>query len=120
LDFNGKTIILTYKFDKEGELIKIDAIVRACDKLLLSRNGYQQLATIKICLIHKYLIANRRIEITNLINKDIRIRTFNITKNNDLSNNLEESDDGILVDEAKIGNGTYRSIYTMLQTLIPI
>ena len=38
LDFNGETIILTYKSNKEGELVKIDAIVRVCDKLLLARD----------------------------------------------------------------------------------
>ncbi|RIA90530.1 hypothetical protein C1645_823240 [Glomus cerebriforme] len=49
---------------------------------------------------------NHRIEITNLINKDIRIGIFNIDKNDDLSNNLEKSDDGMIVDEAEIGNGS--------------
>ena len=121
LDFNGESIILTYKSpDKESELTKIDAIVRACDESLLARDGYRRLAAVEVCLIREYLIANRRNEITNLINKDIRIGTFNIDKNDDLSNNLEESNDGIIVDEAEIGNGAYRSIYTMLQTLIPI
>jgi hypothetical protein len=41
LDFNGETIILTYKSDKKGELLKIDAIVRACDESLLARDGYR-------------------------------------------------------------------------------
>ncbi|PKY59334.1 hypothetical protein RhiirA4_481986 [Rhizophagus irregularis] len=66
-----------------------NAIVRACDESLLARNEY-----------------------------DLRIGTFNVNKSdNDLLNHLE-SDDGIIVDEAKIGNGAYRSIYTILQTLI--
>ena len=117
LDFNGEIIILTYKPDKEGEHVKIDAIVRACDESLLARDGYRRLAAVEVCLIREYLIANRRNEITNLINKDIRVGTFNIDKNEDLSNNL---DDGIIVDEAEIGNGAFRSIYTMLRTLIPI
>lgn len=121
LNFNNETIILTYKpSDKESELIKIDAIVRACDESLLARDGYRRLAAVEISLIREYLIANRRIEITNLINKNIRIGIFNIDKSDDLSNSLEESDDGILVDEEEIGNGVYRSISTMLQTLIPI
>jgi hypothetical protein len=87
---------------------------------LLARDGYRRLAAVEVSLVREYLIANRRNEITNLINKNIRIGTFNIDKNEDLSNNLEESDDGVIVDEAEIGNGAYRSIYTMLQTLIPI
>lgn len=120
LEFNGEIIVLSYNpFDKI-ELIKIDAIVRACDESLLARDGYRRLAAVEISLIREYLIANRRTEITNIINKDIRIGIFNIDKNDDLSNNLEESDDGIIVDEEEIGNGVYKSIYTMLQTLIPI
>jgi len=121
LDFNGETIVLTYKSsDKESELTKIDAVVRACDESLLARDGYQRLAAVETSLIRKYLIANRRVKITNLINKEIRIGTFDIDKDDDLSNNFEESDDGVIVDEVEIGNGAYRSIYTMLQTLIPI
>ena len=92
LDFNGETIILTYEPDKEGELVKIDAIVRACDESLLARDEYWRLAAVEVCLIREYLIANRRNEITNLINKKIRIGTFNIDKNEDLSNNLKESE----------------------------
>ena len=42
LDFNGEVIRLTYKpSDKKSELIKIDAIVRACDESLLARDGYR-------------------------------------------------------------------------------
>ena len=41
LDFNGETIILTYNPDKESELVKLDAIVRACDESLLARDGYR-------------------------------------------------------------------------------
>ncbi|RIA79629.1 hypothetical protein C1645_840248 [Glomus cerebriforme] len=88
-------------------IIHIHAIVRACDESLLARDRYWQLAAVEVFLICEYLIANHRIEITNLINKDIRIGTFNIDKNDDLSNNLEESDNGIIVDEAEIGNGAY-------------
>ncbi len=112
LDFNGKSIILTY--DNKNELTKIDAIVRACDESLLVHDGYRWLAAVEAFLIREYLIANCRIEITNLINKDLRIRTFNINKSDDdLSNHLE-SDGGIIVDEAEIGNDTYKSIYTIL------
>ncbi|PKB93142.1 hypothetical protein RhiirA5_485646, partial [Rhizophagus irregularis] len=121
LDFNGESIILTYNLpDNKNELTKIDAIVRACDESLLARDGYRRLAAVEAFLIREYLIANRRVEITNLINKDLRIGTFNINKSdNDLLNHLE-FDDGIIVDEAEIRNGAYRSIYTILQTLIPL
>jgi hypothetical protein len=90
LDFNGESIILNYKSPNEkNELNKIDAIVRACDESLLARDGYRQLAAIEPCLIREYSIANRRIEITNEINKDIKIGTFNIDKNENLFDNLE-------------------------------
>src|SRR5207248_1778847 len=86
LDFNGETINLTYKPPhKESEFIKIDAIVRACDESLLGHDGYRQLVAVETSLTRKYLIANRRTEITNLINKSIRIEIFNIDKDSDFS-----------------------------------
>ena len=80
LDFNGENIILTYKSsdNKESELTKIDAIVRACDESLLARDGYRRLAAVETCLVREYLVANRRVKITNIINQTIRIGTFNI------------------------------------------
>ncbi|CAG8614230.1 3682_t:CDS:2 [Funneliformis mosseae] len=120
LDFNSETIVLTYKAsDKESELTKIDAVVKACDESLLAYDRYRRLAAVETSLIREYLIANCRVKITNLINKEIRIGTFDIDKDDDLSNNFEE-DDSVIVDKVEIRNGAYRSIYTMLQTLIPI
>ncbi|CAG8458217.1 8629_t:CDS:2 [Funneliformis mosseae] len=105
---------------KHQMITKTDTIIRVCDESLLARDEYQQLATVKISLTCEYLIANHRIEITNLINEDIKIGTFNIDKNENLSNNLEEFDNDIIVNKKEIGNDAYKSIYTMLQTLIPI
>lgn len=107
LDYNGETIILNYESQKNN-LSKIDAIVRACDESLLSRDGYRRLAAVESCLLREYLIANRRIEITNLVNEKIKIYTFNINKNEDAHENLEENNDNIdniIVDDAEIGNG---------------
>ncbi|RHZ48734.1 hypothetical protein Glove_543g97 [Diversispora epigaea] len=122
--FNGESVILNYKSPNEkNELNKIDAIVRACDESLLARDGYRQLAAIEPCLIWEYSIANRRIEITNKINKDIKIGTFNIDKNENLFDNLEnleKSDEDIIINDVEIGNGVYRSINTLLKILIPI
>jgi len=125
LDFNGETVNLTYMPPcKESEFIKIDAIVRACDESLLGRDGYRQLAAVEAGLIREYLIANRRTEITNHINENIRIGTFNIDKNDNLLNCINDSEmneeSDIIVDETEIGNGAYRSIYTLLKTLISI
>ena len=111
---NGESIILNYKSPNEkNELNKIDAIVRACDESLLARDGYRQLAAIEPCLTREYSIANCRIEITNEINKDIKIGTFNIDKNEilfDNLENLEKSDEDIIISDVEIGNGVYRSI----------
>jgi hypothetical protein len=66
------------------------------------------------------LVANRRVEITNLINEQIKINTFNIDKNENSNENLEISEenneniDNIIVDDIEIGNGVYRSIYILL------
>jgi len=125
LDYNGETIILNYESQKNN-LSKMDAIVRACDESLLSHDGYRRLAAVESCLLREYSIANSRFEITNLINKKIKIYAFNINKNEDSHENLEiseensESIDNIIVDDAEIGNGVYRSIYTLLQNLIQI
>ena len=98
---NGESIILNYKSPNEkNELNRIDAIVRACDESLLARDGYRQLAAIEPCLTREYSIANCRIEITNEINKDIKIGTFNIDKNENLFDsleNLEKSDEDIII-----------------------
>ena len=74
LDFNRETINLTYKLsNKENELIKIDAIVRACDESLLSHDRYRWLTAVETSLTREHLIANRRIEITNFMNKNISV-----------------------------------------------
>ncbi|CAG8551588.1 3826_t:CDS:2, partial [Scutellospora calospora] len=45
LDFNDEIIKLNYQpFNKNIKLSKLDAIVRACDESLLSRDGYRRLA----------------------------------------------------------------------------
>ncbi|CAG8822123.1 7448_t:CDS:1, partial [Cetraspora pellucida] len=59
------------------ELFKLDATIRACDESLLSRDGYHRLAAIEPQLIREHQVAIQRIEITNIMNEKIRIRTFN-------------------------------------------
>ncbi|CAG8835815.1 4016_t:CDS:2, partial [Cetraspora pellucida] len=81
---------------------KLDAYVCACDEALLSCDGYRKLAAVEPRLIREYQIAQRRIEITKLINNQIY--------------NLDE----IVVDEEEIGNGVYRSVRSLLQILVPI
>ncbi|RHZ48529.1 hypothetical protein Glove_547g44 [Diversispora epigaea] len=121
LDFNGETIKLIYNKNIERE--KLDAIVRACDESLLARDGYRRLAAIESHLTREYLIEEHRKYITSIINKKIRIGTFNINNMQFNDNNLdilEQSDKEILVKETEIGCGAYRSIKTLLEILIPI
>jgi hypothetical protein len=108
------------------DLTRLDAYVHACDKALLSCDGYRRLAAIEARLIRKYQVAQRRIEITKLINNQINIGTFNLDKELDQQSILDDDDepqgnsDGIIVDEQEVGNGVYRSVRTLFQTLIPI
>ena len=73
-------------------------------------------------MIHEYQVAQRRIEITKLINNQINIRTFDLDKELDQQPILDDNEqlDGIMVDEQEIGNGVYRSILSLLKILIPI
>ncbi|CAG8552367.1 9345_t:CDS:2, partial [Diversispora eburnea] len=94
---------------------------------IVSLQKIERLAAVKSYFTREYSIANRKVEITNLINEKIRINTFNIDKNEeDLYenlNNLKENNeniDNIIVDEIEIRNGVYRSTHTLLQNLIKI
>ncbi|RGB22479.1 hypothetical protein C1646_776025 [Rhizophagus diaphanus] len=71
------------------------------------------------------VFAQRRIEITKLINEQIPIGIINLDKefNQQLIFDDEEhqgNPDEIIVDKQEIGNGVYRSIRNLLQILIPI
>ena len=54
--------------------------MRACDDSLLSWDSYYYLAAVEPHLICEYHIGKHRIKITNIINKKIKIWTFNIDK----------------------------------------
>src|SRR3954452_10732948 len=112
LDFNGVAIKLTcQRPDKDLELKKLDTFVRACNKSLLPQDSYCHLAAVKPHLICEYRVEEHRIKIANIINKEIKIGTFNINKplNNDNFVMYEQFEKGILVEKAEIGNGIYRS-----------
>ncbi|CAG8779531.1 9751_t:CDS:1, partial [Cetraspora pellucida] len=112
MDVNNKGVKLNYQpFNEETELFKLDATVRACDESLLSRDGYRRLAAVEPQLIREHQVAERRIEITNIMNKKIGIETFSTdeTINNQPS-----------YEPAKIKNGAYRTIKSILSVLVPI
>ncbi|CAG8584513.1 10903_t:CDS:2, partial [Funneliformis mosseae] len=67
LDFNGETINLTNQHNIEPK--KLDAIVRACDESLLSRDGYRRLSAVKCHLIQ---ILIDEVEIGNGVYRSIQ------------------------------------------------
>src|SRR3954447_11719525 len=123
LDFNGEAINLACQHpDEDLELKKLDAFVRACDESLLPRDGYRHLAAVDPHLIREYRVGEHRIKISKIINKEIKIGTFNIDKplNDDDFDMYEQPEEGILVGETEIRNGVYGSIETLLKVLISI
>ena len=123
LENNNQNVNL--KYHSSINTMKLDTFVRAHDEALLGRDGYRKLAAIEPRLIREYQIAQRRVEISKLINNQIHIGTFNFDEKLNQQTIIEENDfydnsDGILVDEQEIGQGAYRSIRTLLQILIPI
>ena len=118
--------VINIKYNLSLDYTKLDAYVRACDEALLGRDGYRRLAAVEARLIREYQVAQRRIEITKLMNDQIHIGTFNLNKELNQQPTLDDDDesqdnsDRIIVDEQEIGNGVYRSVRIFLQKLIPI
>lgn len=119
VNFDHEIINLNYQpFNKKIELSKLDAIVRACDESLLSRDGYRRLAAVEPQLIREHHVAARRIEITDLINKAVNIITFNVGSN--INSQPRIQGEGAVFDQCEIENGVYRSIRSILTILLPI
>ncbi|PKY50936.1 hypothetical protein RhiirA4_467703 [Rhizophagus irregularis] len=57
---------------------RLNAIVHAYDKALLSRNRYRHLAAVAPILFREYLVIDQRNKINKLINAQIHVETFNI------------------------------------------
>jgi hypothetical protein len=125
MEFDYKENQACIKFKDPNNLsATLDAIVRVCDDAVLGRDGYRNLAAVVPTLFREYLVANRRNEINELMDAQIHIGIFNIDNEiNDQSNIDDDFNDnagGILVDNHEIGNGAFRSILDLLNTLIPI
>ena len=118
--------IINIKYNLLLDHIKLDAYVRACDEALLGRDGYRRLAAVEARLTREYQVAQRRIEITKLINEQVPIGIINLDKEVSQQLILDDDDehqsnpDGIMVNEQEIGNGVYRSVRNLLQIFIPI
>jgi len=123
-DYNENQAYIKFKNSNPiATQIRLDAIVRVCDEAFLGRDGYRHLAAVIPTLFREYLVADRRNEINKLINAQINIGTFNINKEIDdqfdINNDYTEINN-ILVDDLEIGNGAFRSIFSLLKTLILI
>jgi hypothetical protein len=97
--------------------IRQDAIVRACDEALISRDGYRNLAAINPNLEREYQISNRRNDISKYMKTIIPIYDCKIELNNfnnssiDLDSSLTNNQSGLC---------SYRTIKDLLNILIPI
>ncbi|RGB26107.1 hypothetical protein C1646_675062 [Rhizophagus diaphanus] len=72
--------IVNIKYNSTLDVIRLDVYIRACDKTLLGRDGYQRLASVEARLIRKYQITQRQIEITKLIDNQNKKIVFALTK----------------------------------------
>ncbi|CAJ0904870.1 12295_t:CDS:2, partial [Entrophospora sp. SA101] len=121
LEYNGNQVFI--KFNSTTNQARLDAVVCACDKALLGRDGYRDLAAVVPNIYREYLVAERRNEINEIINSQIHIKTFNT--NNESCEQYTDEDDfdkinsNILVEDVEVGNGVFRSISTLLKVLIP-
>jgi len=96
---NLPVIFRNSEFEKFQSNQLLDSIVCACDKLLISRDAYRQLAATMPDMVREYKIENRRHEITNIMDNKIPIHMVQV--------NSETS------------NGAYRSLKDILFILIP-
>ena len=120
LDYKEDQVHIKFK-DQNPKItqIRLDAVVRTCDEALLSRDGYRHLAAVVPILFREYLVADRRNKINELINAQIHVGTFNIDQDIDQDDYFNEPSD-ILVNSEEVGNGAFRSLFTLLKVLIPI
>src|SRR5439155_19398750 len=77
IELEDNNQIVNLKYNSLINTMKLDTFVRAHDDALFGWDGYRKLAVIEPRLIREYQIAQRRIEISKLINNQIHIETFN-------------------------------------------
>lgn len=125
LDYKDDQILIKFDSNLTTAQMRLDAVVRACDEALLGRDGYRHLAAVTPILFREYLIANRRNEINELINTQVRVETFSIdweiNHQPSIDNSFNECISEIfVVNDNEIGNGAFRSLTELLKVLIPI
>lgn len=114
IEINGQIIL--FVFDDSNKNSKLEITVRMCDEILLSRDGYREMAKIYPDLIRNYKIEECRLKISKEMEELIPINIFDTGK--ELPNLTDDIDSSIICEE--IGNGVYRSINSLLYILIPI
>lgn len=121
LDYKENQVYIKFKDSNPATTqTRLDAVVRVCDEALLCRDGYRHLAAVVPFLFREYLVADRRNEINKLINTQIPIEIFSVDREiNDLSG-IDDHTSDILIDNHEIGNGAFRSLFTLLNVLIPV
>ncbi|CAG8735519.1 4066_t:CDS:2, partial [Cetraspora pellucida] len=99
LNINESPIKFQNVDSKKSNLQILDSIVRACDELLISHDGYRKLAAVMPEMEREYKVEKRRQEITETVNAMIPVYPVQI-------NSLAP-------------NGAYRSLKDILNVLIP-
>jgi hypothetical protein len=112
IEINGQVIL--FVFDNNNKNSKLEMTVRMCDEILLSRDGYREMAKIYPDLIRNYKIEECRLKISKEMEELVPINVFNIEK--ELLNLADDID--ILIIDEEIGNGVYRSINSLLYILV--
>ena len=121
MEINGEIVI--FDFWQALELdnkIKLDAIVRACDEALISRDDYRRLAKVNPQMEREYVISERKAIINNEMKQQIPISTFKIDESVESQSLVRDSIEEIVIDANDINNGAYRSITNILKILVPI
>ncbi len=107
--------IILFVFDDSNKSSKLETTVRMCDEILLSRDGYREMAKIYPDLIRNYKIEECRLKISKEMEELVPINIFNIER--ELFNSVDDIDNSMI---NEIGNGVYRSINSLLHILVPI
>ncbi|CAB4481519.1 unnamed protein product [Rhizophagus irregularis] len=113
IEINGQIIL--FVFDDSNKNSKLEITVRMCDEILLSRDGYREMAKIYPDLIRNYKIEECRLKISKEMEELVPINVFNMER--ELLSSTDDIDNSII---NEIDNGVYRSINFLLHILVPI
>lgn len=121
MEINGEIVIFDFRQALElDNKIKLDAIIRACDEALISRDDYRRLTKVNPQMEREYAISERKGTINNEMKQQIPISTFKIDEFIESQPLVHDSIEGIVIDTKDINNGAYRSITNILKILVPI